>query len=342
MATIYLDTSFLINLGEAEPSRADQIVSELDRLEVRWVKSSVLFMELSRVSSKAENHAKIIEQLSRLGVVPLQIGDDDWSALRPGPHRERLGEFMRTLDEIDIYSRAVCSAANMTNEYQRFLIAFFGDAAGEIIDLIHRKDPDLLVRVVNETYRRKNPDIIRQFGEVQPSGDLDRNGMRIIRHQALFLRNTLENADISTGPLPDFDSMSAVEASMAFLDWLKDALGPEVDLVALKHQMDASITSGDDRGLRLMEASISDKSRARFSSSLRDSGHMAIFASFSHDIDYLQVDGPRLNNIRQRPDHYLNRLGLGDRVFAAGSLDETVMIIQQLCSQPSPTSTPAA
>lgn len=335
MTTFYFDTSFLIDLGDAEESKAARVISELDRHGVRWVKSPVLFMELARASKRAENHARIIERLSWLSIAPLEVGDNDWTALCPGPHREEFGDLMRRLDEIDIYIRAMCSAANLANEYQRFMAAFFGDDAGEFINLIHREDPDLPVRVVNETYRRKSPDVLRQLGEITPSGDLDRNGVRIIRHHALFLRITLENAGFPTTPLPNFDSMNSVEASMAFLAWVRDALGPQVDLVALNHQMDASITRGDDRGLLLMEESIAEKSRSRFSSSLRDSGHMAIFATFPHDIDYLQVDGPRFNDIRERRDHFLNLLGLGGRVFTASSLDQTVAAAQQLCTPPS-------
>src|SRR5690606_2326848 len=120
---------------------------------------------------------------------------------------------------------------------------------------------------------------------------------------------------------PYFQDMTLADASRAFLGWATEAFGPELmnqlQLLQLRSSLEFGATKGDDRDLRLMEGVISPKSKTRFSSSLRDCGHMAIFASFSDEIDLLQVDGPKMNEIWDRPDHAMRQLGLEGRCFTA-------------------------
>jgi hypothetical protein len=329
--TIYFDTSFFINLGEADENESIRVINGLNHCCVRYVKSPVVFMELARRHDKAVNHSLLLGYLEHFALPPLEIEDRDWSMLRPGPGRADLAELMRGIDESDVYVRAVCSAANHPQDYMRFLGAMFGDDAAEMVELIHREDPDLVVRVHNEVIRRKNPSLLTQLGEVRPSGDIEKNQLRVIRHSAQMARLSFESAGIAPPSLPDFDAMTPLEAGYALVEWMSCAMGKEMmDLTANRHQLDAETTRGSNRGLKLMEGSISIKSKKRFASSLRDCGHMAVFATFANDIDYLQVDGPKLNEIRGTMEHYLRKLDLGDRCFAATTLQEILTAVRPL------------
>lgn len=157
MYTVYFDTSFFINMGEADSAYANHVVDQFNRLSVRYVRSPVLFMELARRHEKADNHLRAMEYLAHFSLPPMVIGEDDWSALAPGPHREELGAMMRSIDETDVYVRAVACAANEPVGYMRFLSALLGDDAEEMGRLIKCNHPDMVSAISNGIFRRKKP-----------------------------------------------------------------------------------------------------------------------------------------------------------------------------------------
>jgi hypothetical protein len=93
------------------------------------------------------------------------------------------------------------------------------------------------------------------------------------------------------------------------------------------------VGEGDDRDLRLMAGTISDTSRRRFSSSLRDCSHMAVFASLADSIDFLQVDGPKFEVISSTPTHFLRKMSLADRCFVAKTLSELPAALQSMIAR---------
>jgi hypothetical protein len=92
--------------------------------------------------------------------------------------------------------------------------------------------------------------------------------------------------------------------------------------IANQGELDTDVVKASDRGIKVMTGTISERSKRHFSSSLRDCAHMAVFASFPDAIDFLQVDGPKLNEIKTTSGHFLNEMGLAARCFVARTLAE--------------------
>jgi hypothetical protein len=314
MLTVYFDTSFYLALGEAEEAEAARVLAELDHVGVRQVLSPRVYAELARDPEHAEAHARAVARLARAQHPPLQLARGlDWDALGPGPGRAQIAAQARALDDAELYLRAVCRGDNHSDGYRLFLGQRLGAAADEALALIHALDPDLPVRAYNAALRHKTPDVVRELGEVEAAGDLAVNHTRILRHTAELVFHGLRGGGFELPPPPELDGCSLAESIEQFGTWMAAALGPEA-MAFVDHGLGLI---GDPR---LVADPDPPRARARLADALADQRHIPLFASFADEIDLLQVDVPSLAELRDRREHYLHPLGLGQRCFACSGL----------------------
>src|SRR5262245_38262065 len=99
MLTIYFDTSFFIDLRDADDEVASSTLSELNALKVRHVLSNVLFRELLFSGAPRSERVRLVERVSRFKEGPLVIGPGDWAALLcEDDDRRAVGEALRQID----------------------------------------------------------------------------------------------------------------------------------------------------------------------------------------------------------------------------------------------------
>jgi hypothetical protein len=313
MLTVYFDTRFYLELGEAEEDEAARVLAELDRAGVRQVRSPRVYAELARAPEQAETHARAVARLARAQHPALELAPGlDWGALGPGPARTQIAEQARALDDAELYLRAVCRPDNHGDGYRLFLGQRLGDAADEALALIHALDPDLPVRAYNAALRHKTPDVVRELGEVEAAGDLAVNHTRILRHNAELVFHGLRGGGFEPPPPPELEGSSLPESITAFGTWMAAALGPEA-MAFVEHGLGLI---GDPR---LVSNPDPSGSRARLADALADQRHIPLFASFADEIDLLQLDAPSLAELRESGTHYLHPLGLGQRCFASNN-----------------------
>lgn len=294
--TVYFDTAFFVWLARADEQQADAVIEELRGLGVRPVLSHRIVQELMSSTRGPEANHRLHGRVTRLPP-PLSLADDlSWDILLADvPLQELYSGRLRDIDdkEADAHSMALIADRKLNPEQQEAVEAAHGD---------------LIAPLKNEQ------------GEITP----DRLSAFVERLVA-NLHPLMEKQGIDPAAILDAAQSDDLVASHGAI---LDAIGPE--RLAKLHDSNAllrSVTATDNRPLEV--AMGQTKRRKKLANTYRDAGHMELFVEHRDVIDFLQVDGPQLQQINHKsPRHHLAALGLADRCFTAGSLDDVLDVLR--------------
>lgn len=105
----------------------------------------------------------------------------------------------------------------------------------------------------------------------------------------------------------------------------------ELAHIIAQNAMRDSVVATDNRPYEVVLETALPHQRKRLANTYRDSEHMQTFMEHAGVIDFLQIDQPQLNQVRQTGSrHRLAMQGFANRCFAATDLDDTVTQVERL------------
>jgi hypothetical protein len=305
--TVYFDTSFYIQLCNADDVTAADIIKTLNALQVRHVLSETILIELLSRTTVPHRDATLVDRVAAFSILPYRTNEIwEWFYLLvSGKEREEAATKLKQLDD------------EMTRAASWGLVARRQGNNKWDAELLEAARPTL-----------------REYGfPVDFSGD---EGQAVAAWKAAA-KNVIEKikqvlpAESGEKALDWIDDI-ALDDPQALLDQLKDLLGPEIyNEVEAQYKLQDSATSSEDRPFRVAAGTADAKVRGRLANTLRDTKRMLEFIKHDAEIDLIQVDRAQWEIINQTtPVHYLAEIGLANRCFIAASLVDTVKKVSEL------------
>lgn len=307
MVTVYFDSNFYVWLGrESDDEIADLHINKLNSLQVRHVVSLPLIQELFSSSPRPDTNHHLHSRVTRLIIPPLQLIENfTWDALiYPQQMLNQFAQILRWADDMATggHSHSLMASRALTAEQQEKWNQANPHIAALVRNVGNGQDQAKAVafaRALIEQMRTRSPTMAINFDDVVAA---------------------LEE------PKPDLCAIS----QMIFA-----ALGEDtVAKLKEERKLQESVTASDSRPLNLTLGAASQQQRKRLANTLRDAAHMALFVEHADKIDFLQVDGAQMQQIRKSsPTHRLVERGLDGRCFTATSLGDVVETISNMIAR---------
>lgn len=305
--TVYFDTSFYIQLCNADDATADDIIKALNALQVRHVLSETILIELITRTTVPHRDATLVERVSAFSIPPYKTNKIwEWFYLLvTGTEREEAAAKLKQLDD------------EMTRAASWGMVARRQGNNKWVPELLEAARPTL-----------------REHGfPIDYSGD---EGQAIVEWKAAA-KNLIEKikqvlpAELGERATDWIDNI-ALDDPQALSVQLKDLLGPEIyNEVEAQYRLQDSATNSEDRPYRVAADTADAKVRGRLANTLRDTKRMFEFIKHEAEIDLIQVDRAQWEIINQTtPVHYLSEIGLANRCFVASALIDTVEKVSEL------------
>lgn len=299
MFKVYFDTSFYVNLAKADEELATAVISEINSCQVRCVISDILIRELLSNSSSPERDRVLVSRLQALNLPPFSTRSGLlWEVLlMSGEDRSFVGDTLKNLDDM------------MTQANSFSIMA--------------RRDPRKLTPEQEAQLDEAGRPVLRQAGFPEEFNEHN------VEDVIAAARQMLEGFGI-TGV--DWNVEHTPEGMNALAQRLFAIIG-EQQVARLREgdRLQDSVTQSDSRPYEVAAGIAQQKTKKRLGNTLRDVSHMDTFVAHADQIDFLQLDEPQLRAVKhQKPSHYLVELGLTDRCFAAGNLEQIITVVRGL------------
>lgn len=297
MITVYLDTSFYIDLEQADPRDAEIVASAFYGMGIRPVVSNVLIEELLQRHNTSREQT-MLDRIARLPQ-PLRIPEQvSWDELRLlGEERVETREMMISADRTMAISMSLGISADRVGPAEAEII-------GARFGVPTTPGPEMQAFMQRVFQGRENAVLSEE--------------------QAQLFTDIEELVTLMNAPDPDWQDIAARAA----------VLLAHPDLLAAERESRiASTLAKNDRrahDVALGSPKATPKILGKIASLRRDARHMHVFIEHRDQIDYLQVDGVRLRQMQHDEKHDLRVSGVDGRCFAAAGLKAVLGELERL------------
>lgn len=317
--TVYFDTYFYVWLAKATDEEADEIISELNKLNVRPVLSGQIILELLSNSSKSERDKSLVSRMSKFKIQPYRISSNvfeessvsnflSWEVLLlDGNDRASLANLFKSLFDMETKAESwsILAKTNHSSAEEEKIqesLSSFLTAFG------FEKDTGY----TNEEAAEKNLSFTSElFSNIS---DLFSDEQKKI----------FEKIDFSASPT--VENLNNVSSQ------LLQIIGDEnIRRLQEGEKIVHSTTNSDNRPYKVAVGEASAKELKNLGNTYRDSKNIHLFITHQAEIDLLQLDSAQINQINNKGKklHRLVELKLDKRCFCANSLKNTVEIIKE-------------
>lgn len=286
MYTVYFDTSFFINLRDANEDEAASAIQSLNHYMVRHVLSDVIFRELITSGAPQDAQIRLVRRVLQFECTPLVLGPADWLAfLDSEAERRQAAEAYQTIDK------------------------YIGAGTSLVVTAGRGIDQEQLDKII-----RADPKIFESMGWLSDDGSIDQSAMTEWGRKMLIDRLGIDPEHCDPREIID-------KVDQALRKKFGDAL---VDTMHEHSRLTESVLESSIKPVQHASGELSCAAEKELLTTYRDTEHMALFVQNISKIDLLQIDKKQMNIARTNPMHRLQALGLLDRCFVAGSLSEAV------------------
>lgn len=309
--TVYFDTNFYVWLGSASDLDAQRVIRVFNELEIRYVHSSYVVLELLSGKERSPQDRNLVErmQMWNIEAFPITLGYSNegevtpWSILLlTGNNRHEYSKEIKNIFDLEATARSYSHIADKPN------------LAGQQATLDRVIVPfNELIGLTEESTEAERSSAYLKFG-AERLGEL----------REFFSPETQKKFDNI-----DFAGPATAENLTDLAKKLKDILGdPVVAKLEQEVQLVNSVLALDDRPMNVATGQSSPIELKKLGNSMRDAIHMRSFVSNTDQIDLLQVDSKQLSLIkRNKPEHFIRKQGLSNRCFSTPDLESTVKYV---------------
>ncbi len=300
--TIYFDTNFYIWLAQVTDEEANNVISKLNELEIRYVLSGKILFELLSGKERNSQDKNLVERVKKFQIEPYKISislletdkdiDLSWDILLfNGELRNTLAESLKAIYDAETVAQ---SLSNMTDKKL---------SKDKEAKLQQNLQPFLSSIGYDENQsKEENDNALVNF-----ASDLISNLSFVLPDEQ---RKKFEEIDFAVEKSPKH----LLNISKQILD----SLGSEtVEKLEEEKKIVNSSVKLDPRPFNVAVNEASNKEIKHLGNTFRDAGHINLFVTHQNQIDLIQIDSHQKNLVeRNKPKHRLVELNLNHRYFS--------------------------